>query len=101
MGLCGNAITPLIYGKLADLFNARTAYWILIPCYLYLIFYATYGHKIKYWTRPNMVHHDKIKIINGRLITPFRIIEQGTILIEDNKIVYVGNETQQDVASIY
>ncbi|MEO5582410.1 MAG: sugar MFS transporter [Saprospiraceae bacterium] len=55
MGLCGNAITPLIYGRLADLFNARTAYWILIPCYLYLIFYAMYGHKIKYWKRFNPI----------------------------------------------
>lgn len=51
MGLCGNAVTPLVYGHLADLFNARTAYLILIPCYLYLIFFAAYGHTIKTWGR--------------------------------------------------
>jgi glucose/galactose transporter len=51
MGLCGNAITPVIYGHLADSFNVRTAYLILIPCYLYLIFFATYGHTIKNWRR--------------------------------------------------
>jgi glucose/galactose transporter len=51
MGLCGNAITPLIYGHLADLFNVRTAYLILIPCYAYLIFFAAYGHTIKNWSR--------------------------------------------------
>lgn len=51
MGLCGNAITPLIYGHLADLFNVRTAYLILIPCYSYLIFFAAYGHSIKNWSR--------------------------------------------------
>ena len=50
MGLCGNAILPLIYGRLADLYNVRMAYWILFPCYLYLVFYAFYGHKIKRWT---------------------------------------------------
>ena len=50
MGLCGNAILPLLYGWLADLYNVRYAYWILLPCYLYLVFYAFYGHKIRRWT---------------------------------------------------
>lgn len=50
MGLCGNAILPLLYGKLADLYDVRTAYWILLPCYLYLVFYAFYGHKIRRWS---------------------------------------------------
>ena len=49
MGLCGNAVTPLIYGHLADRYDVRTAYLILIPCYLYLIFFAVYGHAIKNW----------------------------------------------------
>ncbi|GAB2572908.1 sugar MFS transporter [Spirosoma areae] len=49
MGLCGNAIMPLVYGYFADSFSLRQAYWILIPCYLYLLFYAVYGHKIKSW----------------------------------------------------
>lgn len=49
MGLCGNALTPLIYGYFADQYDARTAYMILIPCYLYLIFYAIHGHRIKNW----------------------------------------------------
>ena len=50
MGLCGNAIMPLFYGYLADMFNVRYAYWVLFPCYLYLVFYAFYGHKIRRWT---------------------------------------------------
>ena len=49
MGLCGNAVLPLLYGYLADLYNVRYAYWILFPCYLYLVFYAFYGHKIRRW----------------------------------------------------
>jgi FHS family L-fucose permease-like MFS transporter len=49
MGLCGNAIMPLIYGYLADLFSVRLAYWVLFPCYLYLVYYAAYGHKIRKW----------------------------------------------------
>jgi FHS family L-fucose permease-like MFS transporter len=49
MGLCGNAFMPLIYGYLADLYDVRFAYWVLFPCYLYLMFYAIYGHKIRRW----------------------------------------------------
>ena len=51
MGLCGNAILPLIYGYFAEVYDLRIGYWILIPCFLYLIFFATKGHKINSWTR--------------------------------------------------
>jgi FHS family L-fucose permease-like MFS transporter len=50
MGLCGNAILPLIYGYYADTLDPRSAYWVLVPCYLFLVFYAVYGHKIRRWT---------------------------------------------------
>jgi len=53
MGLCGNAILPLFYGYFADLYDLRFAYAVLIPCYLYLIFYAIRGHKIRHWTLKN------------------------------------------------
>jgi glucose/galactose transporter len=49
MGLCGNAIVPLFYGYLADASNSRQAYWVLLPCYVYLVFYAFYGHKVRSW----------------------------------------------------
>ncbi len=49
MGLCGNALMPLVYGYFADLYDVRTAYWVLFPCYLYLVYYAAYGHKVKRW----------------------------------------------------
>src|SRR5207253_689407 len=45
MGFCGNAILPLFYGYFADVYNVRQAYWVLFPCYLYLVFYAFYGHR--------------------------------------------------------
>lgn len=50
MGLCGNAILPLFYGHFADLYDVRTAYWVLMPCYLYLVYYAVYGHLVKRWS---------------------------------------------------
>jgi glucose/galactose transporter len=54
MGLSGNAILPLIYGKIADNVGVRQAYWVLIPCFLYLIFYAVYGYKISSWSRKSL-----------------------------------------------
>jgi glucose/galactose transporter len=49
MGLCGNAIMPLVYGYFADLYDLKSAYAVLLPCYIYLIFYAVKGHQIKNW----------------------------------------------------
>lgn len=49
MGLSGNAIMPLIYGAIADGHTLRAGYWVLIPCFIYLIFFAVKGHKITSW----------------------------------------------------
>ncbi len=49
MGLSGNAIALLLYGYLADQYGVGAAYIILVPYYIYLIFYATFGYKIKSW----------------------------------------------------
>ena len=49
MMLCGNAIMPLVYGYFADVYTVRLAYWVLFPCYVYLVFYAIKGHKIRSW----------------------------------------------------
>ena len=49
MGLCGNALIPLGYGWLADRHGAQAGYWILLPCYLYLTYYAVSGHKKREW----------------------------------------------------
>ena len=49
MALCGNALFPLIYGHYADIIGTRAAYWVLIPCYIYLVFFSFYGHRITNW----------------------------------------------------
>jgi FHS family L-fucose permease-like MFS transporter len=51
MGLSGNAIMPLVYGYYADLYDLRVAYWVLLPCYAYLVFYAFYGYRIRKWQK--------------------------------------------------
>lgn len=50
MGLCGNALLPLFYGYFADVYDLRSAYWVLFPCYIYLVFYAFYGHRLRRWS---------------------------------------------------
>jgi len=57
MGLCGNAISPVIYGRLADVWSIHGAYIILLPCYLYLVFFALYGYKVKHWTPVKAAAH--------------------------------------------
>ncbi|HLW14459.1 MAG TPA: sugar MFS transporter [Flavobacteriaceae bacterium] len=46
MGIAGGAIIPLAYGQLADMYNTTQAYWIALPCYLFLLYYAVRGHKV-------------------------------------------------------
>lgn len=46
MGIVGGAIMPLVYGALADSTNRQVAYWITIPCYIYIFFYALKGYKV-------------------------------------------------------
>ena len=46
MAIAGGAVLPLVYGQLVELSNRQFAYWILIPLYLYIIFFSLYGHKI-------------------------------------------------------
>ncbi|WP_066834690.1 sugar MFS transporter [Rufibacter ruber] len=47
MALAGGAVLPLLYGYLADHFDPQQAYWLVIPCYLFILYFATAGHKVK------------------------------------------------------
>ena len=46
MAIAGGALLPLAYGKIADLFSTQTAYWICVPSYLIIAYYAFIGHKL-------------------------------------------------------
>jgi len=50
MALCGNAFMPVFYGLIADHYGLRLAYIVLVPCFLYMIFYAFYGYKLNFWS---------------------------------------------------
>jgi FHS family L-fucose permease-like MFS transporter len=47
MAISGAAIFPLLYGWIADISTPKTAYWIVIPIYLFLLYFAVKGHKIR------------------------------------------------------
>jgi glucose/galactose transporter len=49
MAIAGGAILPLIWGKLSDIYTTQLAYWILVPCYLIIFFYANKWHKRASW----------------------------------------------------
>lgn len=44
MAISGGAILPLAYGQLADSFNEQQAYWLVLPCYIAIWFFAVKGH---------------------------------------------------------
>lgn len=55
MGIAGGAIIPLAYGHFAEGGNAQSAYWVMMPCYAFILFYALKGHKLRQWSSRTQV----------------------------------------------
>jgi len=49
MGISGGAVLPLVYGLLSESIDGQSAYWMMVPIYIFILFYAVKGHKIKSW----------------------------------------------------
>lgn len=45
MAIAGGAILPLVYGWLSEITTSQQAYWIMMPCYLFILYFATTGYK--------------------------------------------------------
>lgn len=45
MAIGGGAVIPLLYGHFADEWSPKQAYWLLIPCYFFITFYALRGYR--------------------------------------------------------
>ncbi len=57
MSVVAGAVVPLLYGLIADTIDStQRAYWILIPCYLFIAYYGYFGYKIKSWDKQNQQH---------------------------------------------
>jgi len=51
MGISGGALIPLIYGAFTEFTaNSQISYLVMIPCYLFILFYALKGHKMRNWS---------------------------------------------------
>jgi glucose/galactose transporter len=56
MAIVGGAVVPLIFGTIVDAVkttevalvgNYQTAYWVMVPCYIFILYFAAAGHKIR------------------------------------------------------
>ncbi len=45
MAIAGGALLPLAYGKLTDIYSSQFAYWICVPSYLIIMYYAFIGYR--------------------------------------------------------
>ena len=45
MAIGGGAIIPLVYGRLAQSYTPHMAYWIVLPGYIAVLYYAVSGYK--------------------------------------------------------
>ncbi len=46
MGIVGGALLPLVYGAVADETNRQVAYWVTVPCYVYILYYGARGYRV-------------------------------------------------------
>jgi glucose/galactose transporter len=47
MGIAGGAFGPMFWGLLSGLSSLQMGYSVMLPCYLFILFYAVKGHKMK------------------------------------------------------
>jgi FHS family L-fucose permease-like MFS transporter len=56
MAIVGGAVIPLIFGVIVDAVKAtevavvtdyQAGYWVMVPCYLFIMYFAIAGHKIR------------------------------------------------------
>jgi glucose/galactose transporter len=46
IAIAGGAIIPRIWASLGASVGYQNAFWILIPCYIFILYFATFGYKI-------------------------------------------------------
>jgi fucose permease len=47
MGIIGGAILPLLFGYVADVWSYQNAYLVCVPAYLFILYFAISGNKIR------------------------------------------------------
>lgn len=47
ISIVGGALFPILYGYIKDVAGAQNAYWLAVPLFGYILYYALKGHKIR------------------------------------------------------
>ena len=47
IAIVGGAIIPAVFGLLKDAIGIQNAYWLCVPCFLYILYYAMLGYKVR------------------------------------------------------
>src|SRR5688572_1733234 len=54
VGIAGGALLPRLWASLGESFGLQQAYWILVPCYLFILYFAVSGHKVGLKNKPGI-----------------------------------------------
>lgn len=46
VGIAGGAVLPKLWAVIGERFGYQEAFWIMVPCYLFILYFAAYGHKV-------------------------------------------------------
>ena len=46
MAIAGGALLPMLYGSLTVSLGFQGAYWMVLPCYLFILYFAVAGHRV-------------------------------------------------------
>ena len=57
VGIAGGAVIPKVWANLGERIGFQQAFWIMVPCYIFIFYFATYGYKV------GMKKGDKIESI--------------------------------------
>lgn len=57
VGIAGGAVIPKLWANLGERIGFQQAFWIMVPCYIFILYFATYGYKV------GMKNGDKIESI--------------------------------------
>jgi fucose permease len=52
IGIAGGAVLPKIWASLGEKIGFQQAFWIMVPCYLFILYFAVSGHKVG--TKPEL-----------------------------------------------
>jgi MFS transporter, FHS family, L-fucose permease len=46
VGIAGGAVLPKLWASIGESVGFQQAYWIMVPCYLFILYFAISGHKV-------------------------------------------------------